>query len=84
MGDQQETTFQKVKEMSCSAPIISLPEGIDDFVVYYDASHQGLGCVLIQMEKVIAYASRQIKVPGNNYTTHALELGEVVFSLMIW
>ncbi|GKB62235.1 putative reverse transcriptase domain-containing protein [Tanacetum coccineum] len=59
------------------APILALPEGNDDFVVYCDASHQGLGAVLMQREKVIAYASRQLKPHEENYTTHDLELGAV-------
>ncbi|GJV19387.1 putative reverse transcriptase domain-containing protein [Tanacetum coccineum] len=61
----------------CEAPILALPEGNDDFVVYCDASHQGLGAVLMQREKVIAYASRQLKPNEENYTTHDLELGAV-------
>ncbi|GJW38738.1 putative reverse transcriptase domain-containing protein [Tanacetum coccineum] len=62
-----------------SAPILALPEGSEDFVVYFDASHKGLGAVLTQREKVIAYASRQLKVHEKNYTTHDLEfrLGSV-------
>ncbi|GJV51256.1 putative reverse transcriptase domain-containing protein [Tanacetum coccineum] len=59
------------------APILALPEGNNDFVVYCDASHQGLGAVLMQREKVIAYASRQLKPHEENYTTHDLELGAV-------
>nr|GEV16044.1 hypothetical protein [Tanacetum cinerariifolium] len=58
----------------CSAPILGLPEGSEDFVVYCDASHKGLGAVLMQREKVIAYASRQLKVHERNYTTHDLEI----------
>ncbi|GJV12004.1 putative reverse transcriptase domain-containing protein [Tanacetum coccineum] len=58
--------------------------GSEDFVVYYDASHKGLGVVLMQREKVIAYASRQLKIHEKNYTTHDLELGSVVFALKIW
>ncbi|GJU64736.1 putative reverse transcriptase domain-containing protein [Tanacetum coccineum] len=58
-----------------SVPILALPEGSEDFVVYCDASHKGLGVVLMQREKVIAYASRQLKVYEKNYTTHDLELG---------
>ncbi|GJR22320.1 putative reverse transcriptase domain-containing protein [Tanacetum coccineum] len=58
-------------------PILALPEGNDDFVVYCDASHQGLGAVLIQRENVIAYASRQLKPNEENYTTHDLGLGAV-------
>ncbi|GJZ43917.1 putative reverse transcriptase domain-containing protein [Tanacetum coccineum] len=68
----------------CEAPILALPEGNDDFVVYCDASYQGLGAVLMQREKVIAYASRQLKPHEENYTTHDLELGAVVFALKIW
>ncbi|GJY13604.1 putative reverse transcriptase domain-containing protein [Tanacetum coccineum] len=66
------------------APILALPEGKNDFVVYYDASLQGLGAVLMKREKVIAYASRQLKPHEENYTTHDLELGAVVFALKIW
>nr|GEX35047.1 putative reverse transcriptase domain-containing protein [Tanacetum cinerariifolium] len=62
----------------------ALPKGNDDFVVYCDASHQGLGAVLMQREKVIAYASRQLKPSKENYTTHDLKLGAVVFTLKIW
>nr|GFB53989.1 retrovirus-related Pol polyprotein from transposon 17.6 [Tanacetum cinerariifolium] len=61
-----------------------VPEGIKNFVVYCDASHKGLGAILLQKEKVIAYASRQLKVYEKNYTTHDLELGAVVFALKIW
>ncbi|GKG01436.1 putative reverse transcriptase domain-containing protein, partial [Tanacetum coccineum] len=68
----------------CSAPILALPEGSEDFVVYCDASHKGLGVVLMKIEKVIAYASRQLKIHEKNYTTHDLELGLVVFALKIW
>ncbi|GJT42032.1 putative reverse transcriptase domain-containing protein [Tanacetum coccineum] len=67
-----------------SAPILALPEGSKDFVVYCDASHKGLCVVLMQREKVIAYASRQLRVHEKNYTTHDLELGSVVFALKIW
>ncbi|GJW37422.1 putative reverse transcriptase domain-containing protein [Tanacetum coccineum] len=70
-------------EKLCEAPILALPEGNDDFVVYCDASHQGLGAVLMQREKVIAYASRQLKPHEENYTTHDLELGAIVFALKI-
>ncbi|GJZ70922.1 putative reverse transcriptase domain-containing protein [Tanacetum coccineum] len=63
---------------------LALPKGSEDFVVYCDASHKGLGVVLMQREKVIAYASRQLKIHEKNYTTHDLELGSVVFALKIW
>ncbi|GJY66442.1 reverse transcriptase domain-containing protein [Tanacetum coccineum] len=63
---------------------LALPEGSENFVVYRDASHKGLGAVLMQREKVIAYASRQLKIHEKNYTTHDLELGAVVVSLKMW
>ncbi|GJS70280.1 putative reverse transcriptase domain-containing protein [Tanacetum coccineum] len=83
-GEDQESAFQLLKQKLCEAPILALPEGNDDFVIYCDASHQGLGAVLMQREKVIAYASRQLKPHEENYTTHDLELGAVVFALKIW
>jgi len=83
-GKKQEAAFQLLKQKLCSAPILALPKGIENFVVYCDASHKGLGAVLMQNEKVIAYASRQLKVHEKNYTTHDLELGAVVFALKIW
>ncbi|GKC33339.1 reverse transcriptase domain-containing protein, partial [Tanacetum coccineum] len=83
-GDKQEEAFQILKEKLCNAPVLALPDGPDDFVVYCDASKQGFGCVLMQQGKVIAYASRQLKIHENNYTTHDLELGAVVFALKIW
>ncbi|GJX79726.1 putative reverse transcriptase domain-containing protein [Tanacetum coccineum] len=67
-----------------NAPILALPEGSKDFIVYCDVSIKGLGAVLMQREKVIAYASRQLKIHKKNYTTHDLELGAVVFALKIW
>ncbi|GJX54466.1 putative reverse transcriptase domain-containing protein [Tanacetum coccineum] len=57
-----ETAFQLLKQKLCSAPILALPEGSENFAAYCDASHKGLGAVLMQREKVIAYASRQHKV----------------------
>ncbi|GKF30554.1 putative reverse transcriptase domain-containing protein [Tanacetum coccineum] len=68
----------------CSAPILALLEGTDDSVVYCDVSLKGYGAVLMQREKVIAYASRQLKVHEENYTTYDLELGAVVFALRRW
>nr|GEU97891.1 hypothetical protein [Tanacetum cinerariifolium] len=76
-GDKQEAAFQLLKQKLCSAPILALPEGCEDFIVYYDASNKGLGTVLMQREKVISYASRQLKIHEKNYTTHDLELGAV-------
>ncbi|GJT23592.1 putative reverse transcriptase domain-containing protein [Tanacetum coccineum] len=68
--------------MQCTNPCI--PEGSKDFIAYCDASKKGLGAVLMQREKVISYASRQLKIHEKNYTTHDLELGAVVFALKIW
>ncbi|GJY25110.1 putative reverse transcriptase domain-containing protein [Tanacetum coccineum] len=83
-GEDQESAFQLLKQKLCEAPILALPEGNDDFVVYCDASHQGLGAVLMQREKVIAYASQKLKPHKENYTTRDLELGAVMFALKIW
>nr|GEU37598.1 hypothetical protein [Tanacetum cinerariifolium] len=77
-GDKQEAVFQLLKQKFCSAPILTLPEGSEDFIVYCDASNKGLGAMLMQREKVISYASRQLKIHEKNYTTHDLELGAVV------
>nr|GEX61601.1 putative reverse transcriptase domain-containing protein [Tanacetum cinerariifolium] len=75
--EDQESAFQLLKQNLYEATILALVEGNDDFVVYYDASLQGLAAVLMQKEKVIAYASRQLKPHEENYTTHDLELGSV-------
>ncbi|GKD49625.1 putative reverse transcriptase domain-containing protein [Tanacetum coccineum] len=82
-GDKQEAAFQLLKQKLCSAPILALPEGAENFIIYCDASHKGLGDVLMQNEKVIAYASRKLKIHEKNYTTYDLELGAVVFALKI-
>ncbi|GJX29658.1 putative reverse transcriptase domain-containing protein [Tanacetum coccineum] len=74
-GKKEETAFHTLKQKLYSAPILALPEGSENFVVYCDASHKGLGAVLMQREKVIAYASRQLKIHEKNYTTHDLEFG---------
>nr|GEX97331.1 putative reverse transcriptase domain-containing protein [Tanacetum cinerariifolium] len=80
-GKEEEEAFQTLKQKLCSAPILALPEGTEDFMVYCDVSLKGYGVVLMQRQKVIAYASRQLKVHEENYTTHDLELGAVVFAL---
>nr|GEU79080.1 hypothetical protein [Tanacetum cinerariifolium] len=72
-GDKQEAVFQLLKQKLYSAPILALLEGSEDFVVYYECSIKGLGVVLLQTEKVIAYASRQLKILEKNYTTHDLK-----------
>ncbi|GJY27535.1 putative reverse transcriptase domain-containing protein [Tanacetum coccineum] len=80
-SEKAEASFQLLKQKLCSAPILALPKGSENFVVYCDASRKGLGAVLMQKEKVIAYASRQLKIYEKNYTTHDLELVAVVFAL---
>nr|GEY81987.1 putative reverse transcriptase domain-containing protein [Tanacetum cinerariifolium] len=77
-GKDQEMAFQILKQKLYEALILALPKGNDDFVVYCDASIQGLRAVLMQREKVIAYASRQLKPHEENYTTHDLKLGAVI------
>ncbi|GJV32971.1 putative reverse transcriptase domain-containing protein [Tanacetum coccineum] len=77
-SDKAEAAFQLIKQKLCSAPILALPKGNEDFIAYYDASIKGLGTVLMQREKVIAYASQQLKIHEKNYTTHDLELGVVI------
>ncbi|GJZ96537.1 putative reverse transcriptase domain-containing protein, partial [Tanacetum coccineum] len=76
---EEEEAFQTLKQKLCSAPILAFPKGMEDIVVYCDASLKGYGVVLMQRKKVIAYASRQLKVHEENYTTRDLELGAVVF-----
>ncbi|GKD88173.1 putative reverse transcriptase domain-containing protein, partial [Tanacetum coccineum] len=84
LAGKEEAVFQLLKHKLCSAPILALPDGCEDFIVYCDASIKGLGAVLMQQEKVIAYVLRQLKIHEKNYTTHDLELGAVVFALKIW
>ncbi|GKA51198.1 putative reverse transcriptase domain-containing protein [Tanacetum coccineum] len=83
-GNKQEAAFQQLKQKLCSAPILALPEGSEDFIAYCNASKKILGAVLMQREKGISYASRQLKIHEKNYMTHDLELGAVVFVLKIW
>ncbi|WMV37790.1 hypothetical protein MTR67_031175 [Solanum verrucosum] len=79
-----EKSFQELKDRLTSTLVLTLPGGSDGFVVYFDASRVGLGCVLMQHGKVIAYASRQLKIYEKNYPTHDLEFVAVVFALKIW
>jgi ribonuclease HI len=73
-----------LKKRLITAPILILPSGTEGFVVYSDASRKGLGCVLMQHGKVVAYASRQLKTHEINYTVHDLELTAIVFALRVW
>ncbi|GJT41792.1 reverse transcriptase domain-containing protein [Tanacetum coccineum] len=83
-SEKAEAAFRLLKQKLCSAPILALPEGSENFVVSCNASLKGLGAVLMQTEKVIAYSSRQLKIHEKNYTTHDLELGALVFALKMW
>ncbi|XP_055961862.1 uncharacterized protein LOC130015544 [Mercurialis annua] len=82
--DRCEASFQKLKECLTTAPVLALPKGTEGFTVYCDASRVGLGCVLMQHGRVIAYASRKLKKHEVNYPTHDLELAAVVFALKFW
>ena len=82
--DACQQSFEELKGRLTLAPVLALPNGRDGFVVYSDASRQCLGCVLMQNDRVIVYASRQLKKHEENYPTHDLELAAVVFALKIW
>ncbi|PON56755.1 Ribonuclease H-like domain containing protein [Parasponia andersonii] len=82
--DECEKSFQELKQRLISALVLTIPLGTEGFVIYSDASKQGLGYVLMQSGKVIAYASRQLKDYEHNYPTHDLELVAVLFALKIW
>ena len=73
-----------MKKRLTTALVLTIPQGGEKFTIYRDASHQGLGCVLMQDGKVIAYGSRQLKPHELNYPTHDLELAAIVFALKIW
>nr|GFB85632.1 putative reverse transcriptase domain-containing protein [Tanacetum cinerariifolium]GFB85648.1 putative reverse transcriptase domain-containing protein [Tanacetum cinerariifolium] len=83
-NEEREKSFEELKQRLVSAPVLTLPSGSGGFQIYSDASKKGLGCVLMQHRKVIAYASRQLKPYEVNYPTHDLELTAVVFALKIW
>jgi len=82
--DECEACFEDMKRRLTTAPILAIPDTTKTFEVYCDASYQGLGCVLIQDKRPVAYASRQLKVHEKNYPTHDLELAAVVFALKTW
>ena len=83
-NDQCEKSFQTLKTCLTTAPVLTLPTESGSFAIYCDASRVGLGCVLMQDRKVIAYASRQLKKHEVNYPTHDLEMAAVIFALKIW
>ncbi|KAA3466152.1 Retrotransposable element Tf2 [Gossypium australe] len=84
LTDKQQESFEKLKKILTEALVLIQPEAGKEFVVYCDASHMGLGCVLKQEGKVVAYASRQLMPHEGNYPTHDLELAAVVVALKIW
>ena len=83
-SDKCQNSFEQLKEMLVEAPVLTQPTSGKVYILYSDASGIGLGCVLMQDEKVVAYASRQLKPHEQNYPTHDLELAAVVFALKIW
>nr|GEU73044.1 putative reverse transcriptase domain-containing protein [Tanacetum cinerariifolium] len=88
-GEKAESVFQLLKQKLCIAPILALPKGSENFVVYRDASHKGLGAVLMQKEKVIAYASRQLKYKvrcvhrSQEFATHSRSEGSEYETTML-
>uniref|UniRef100_A0A2C9W6D4 RNA-directed DNA polymerase n=1 Tax=Manihot esculenta TaxID=3983 RepID=A0A2C9W6D4_MANES len=83
-SDQCEESFEELKRRLTSAPVLALPVSNEDFTVFCDVSRVGLGCVLMQNDRVIAYASRQLKKHELNYPTHDLEMAAVIFALKMW
>ncbi|MCF7184083.1 hypothetical protein L3H42_11340, partial [Corynebacterium sp. MC-13] len=83
-SDACERSFQLLKEKLTTAPVLTLPEGPNGYVIYCDASGVSLGCVLMQHGRVIAYASRQLRKHEKNYPTHDLELVAVIHALKMW
>ncbi|KAG7559449.1 Integrase catalytic core [Arabidopsis thaliana x Arabidopsis arenosa] len=81
---EYKESFANLKTMLTSTPVLALPEEGEQYAVYIDASRVGLGCVLMQQGKVIAYASRQLRKHEGNYPTHDLEMAAVIFALKIW
>ena len=83
-SNDYEKGFAELKTRLSTEPVLTLPEGLDGYVIYCDANRVGVGCVLMQRDKVISYASRKLKVHEKNYPTHDLELAAVVFALKKW
>ena len=81
--DACEASFQNLKERLVTASVLTVPESSEGYVIYSDTSMKGLGCVLMQHDKVVAYASRQLKEYEKNYPTHDLELAAIVFALKL-
>ena len=82
--DKCQSSFEQLNKILVKAPVLTQPTSSREYAMYSDASRIGLGCVLMQNGKVVAYASRQLKPHEQNYPTHDLELATVVFALKIW
>jgi hypothetical protein len=82
--EECQTSFEELKKCLASAQMLVLPDFTKKFDIYCDASHQGLGCVLMQEGQVVCYVSRQLRKHEENYPTHDLELAAVVHALKIW
>lgn len=83
-SDKWEQSCQEIKKRLIMALILTIPSGFGGFVICSDASHKGLGCVLMQYGRMVAYVSRQLKPYELNYSTHDLELAAIVFTLKKW
>ena len=83
-NDKCEESFQELKKILTTVPVLITPVSGEKYMIFYDASRVGLGCVLMQKGRVVAYASRQLKKHEENYPTHDLELATVVFALKLW
>ncbi len=82
-NDKCQSNFKKLNAMLIEAPVLTQPESGKDYVIYSDASHNGLGCVLMQEGKVVAYAPRQLRPHEKNYPTYDLEFTAIIFALKI-
>ena len=83
-SDKCQANFDELKKRLTTAPVLILPDLSKNFSIYCDASRLGLGCVLMQEGRVVAYASRQLRKHELNYPTHDLELAAMVHALKIW
>jgi hypothetical protein len=81
---ERQASFEKLRKCVTSAPVLVLPDLTKKFDIYCDASHRGLGCVLMEEGQVVCYASRQLRKHEENYHTHDLELAAIVHALKIW
>jgi hypothetical protein len=81
---RRETSFQELKKRLTTTPVLTMPDMEKPFLIYYDTSDQGLGCVLLQDGHAVAYASRQLRKTEEKYPTHDLELAAIVHAMKIW